>query len=464
MPRLAALAAAGRYKLDNPPPTAREVILFSLGIGFEHQYLFEGGAATYDDDEEGVVDLTVGGSAVHGGDQLFKESVDSIELSDAGANYLDYGAVALPSTTYIMEVWFRQPNAGHGKVVLIGQNGNIDLIVGRFDLTFNYPTCQLLVGGGGPTTYWESEVSVYGDNLPHQLIEFHEVGDRNNYIVCIDGMPVASGTNGGYLVNLGKPSFNGLASETANIRSGADFGAAYFMDNGGEMDLLQARLFYEAAALSGQDMLTIPRWYILDSVNVQSVGGTDDKDVLLGDVNNDTGIRSGAIPRNGKVYFEVFIINQGQATTAIRYGIRKLAEGGNVGNTADNAEDGYTQNSQFLADGLQATLSGQDNLALETAVTGNTFQIAIDWDTGDWWFGDGTNYKGSGTPGSADPANGTDPFGVSSGVGPLDVNVNWAVWVRNNGTLGNGNIRLVTAAADFAHTPPTGFVAWEDAI
>jgi hypothetical protein len=211
------------------------------------------------------------------------------------------------------------------------------------------------------------------------------------------------------------------------------------------------------------DMLTNPQWCLLDSVNVQSVGGTGDKDVLLGDVNNDTGIRSYAIPRNGKVYFEVFIIDQGDAATAIRYGIRKLAEDGNVGDTC-LAEDGYLQNSQFIVDGQQATLSGQDNLTLETQTTGNTFQIAIDWDTGDWWFGDGTNYKGSGTPGSADPANGTDPFGVSTGVGPLDIDVNWACWVRNNSTLGNGNVRLVTAAADFAHTPPTGFVAWEDAI
>ena len=461
MPRLAALAAAGRYKLDNPPPTARVVLLTGLGIGFEHQYPFEGGVVTYNDDVELAVDLTIGGTATFDGAQLFKESVDSINMGSAAANFLDYGAVALPITTYLMEVWFRQPNLGQGKCVLIGTNGNIDLIIGRFDTGVNYPTCQEL--GGAPVLYWESEVSLYGDNLPHQLLEAHEVGNRNNYLVVIDGMPVASGTNGGYLVNMGKPSFNGILTETANIRSGADFAAAYFMDNGGELDLRQARLFYEVAALSGQDMLTNPQWCALDSVNT-TIGGTGLKDATLGDVNNDTGIRSYAIPRNGKVYFEVFIINQGQATTAIRYGIRKLAEGGNVGNTADNAADGYTQNSQFIADGLQATLSGQDNLTLETQTTGNTFQIAIDWDTGDWWFGDGTNYKGSGTPGSADPANGTDPFGVSSGVGPLDVNVNWACWIRNNGTLGLGQVRLVTAAADFAHTPPTGFVAWEDAI
>lgn len=223
------------------------------------------------------------------------------------------------------------------------------------------------------------------------------------------------------------------------------------------------RLEYIKQLFTPADMLTAPQWCLLDGVNT-TVGGVDDKDATLADVFNDTGIRSYAIPRNGKVYFEVFIVDQGQATTAIRYGIRKLAEGGNVGNICDNAEDGYTQNSQFISDGLQATLQGQDNLTLETQTTGNTFQIAIDWDTGNWWFGDGTNYKGSGTPGSANPSTGTDPFGVISGVGPLDVNVNWACWIRNNSTLGNGVVRLVTAAADFAHTPPTGFVAWEDAI
>ena len=471
MPRLLALAAAGKYLLDNPPPTARENLLTNLGIGFEHQYLFEGGASTFDDDKEGNLDLTIGGSATHAGDQLLKDSPDSINMGSSGANYLDYGAAALPSTTYIMEVWFRQDNFGHGKCVMIGQNGNIDLMVGQFDLTFNYPTCQLLVGGGGPTTYWESEIDFDGDDKPHQLLEFHEVGDRNNYIVCIDGMPVASGTNGGYLVNLGKPAFNGIASETANIRCGGDFGAAYFMDNGGELDLQDARLLFEATRTDdSHQMLTTPQWFILDSVDTTILGG-DPTISKLGDVtHSEAGINSGAIPRNGKVYFELRFQLQGDNQFGCMPGIRLLNTSVLPWGLTPLATDGWRLEQSAFRDGHGVAVSVTEvtnNGNIFPPRTGEYYQFAIDWDTGDWWVGHENTWIGGGIVSNvANPSTGAFPLGVNSptGIATLELDKDYCVNLSKLATFGNSECELVTASADFSETIPTGFSAWDDAL
>jgi len=454
MPRLLAQAAAGRYIIENPPPTQRDNLLTSLGIAFEHRYLFEGGASTYDDDEEGIVDLTIGGTATFSGLQLLSASVDSVNMGNAAANFLDYGAVALPVTTYVMEVWFRQPALGHSEVVLIGTNAAVELSIGSNDGILNFPSCR--DNTGSPVLYWESEVDMYGDNLPHQLIEAHEVGNRNNYIVVIDGMPVASGTNGGYLVNFEKPAFNGASAETAAIRSGADFGAAYFMDNGGELDLLEVRKLFAFTALSGHDMLTEPRWFILDSRNSAIEPATAAKQCNNGDFTNDTGIRSGAIPRNGKVYFEIVFVSGGQGNTGV-FVIKNCLDSGPVGRVlADSSDFGY-RHEGALKDGLGTNITGLTG-TLGARSTGAVFRVAIDWDTGDWWMGDSSIWLGDG--GAGDPGTGANSLKTKA---PIDVQAHWHLQATHIGSSGLERLAIRSAAGEFTLGLPTGYSAWDDA-
>lgn len=469
MPRLLAQAAAGKYLLDNPPPTARDVLLTDLGIGFEHQYLFEGGAATFDDDEEGVLDLTIGGAATHAGDQLLKPSVDSINMGNAGANYLDYGAVALPVTTYIMEVWFRQPDLTHTEVVLIGTNAAVELSIGSNDGVFRFPTCR--DNTGAPVLYWESEIDFYGDNKPHQLIEAHEIGNRNNYTVIIDGMPVASGTNGGYLVNFEKPAFNGAAAETAAIRSGADFGAAYFMDNGADLTLEEARNLFVATRIdSSHSMLTNPQWFILDSDHTTLIGGDPTKCKMDDVVFGQAGINSGIIPRNGKVYFELLFILQGDNQFGCLPGIRKIISGGNVYGLPPSANDLFHLNQSQIRDGTDTQFTGTqvtNNGNIFPPRTGEYYQFAIDWDTGDWWVGHENTWIGGGIISNvANPSTGAFPLGVNSpgSIAPLDLDADYCVNLRKLSSFGNSECQIVTASADFFNAIPTGFTAWDDAL
>lgn len=476
MPRLLSMGAAGQYFRDPPPPppfpsTDRDTVLGGFATAFIHEYLFEGGTATYLDDENAVKNVTGGasGDPTFGGIQLSGASVDSVNFGNADARHTNWQAGAptpLETTVLAVEFWYRQPDLSQTVCDLIGSQSDDNVILGRESGVTNFPNFR---NHSPAFTFWEPEVDLYGDNKIHQLVEAHDVGTPANYIVYIDGIPVASGTNdglvgananGGWSGVGGGPCFNGNSAQAAADRSGADFGSCHMYNNGQTLSQLDVRQLYEASALPGQDMLTNPQWCVLDSENT-TTGGTGLKDATLGDVNDATGIRSYAIPRNGKVYFEMFIIAQGDNAAGSRLGIRKLTEGNAVGGFAANGADGYLVSGGQLLDGAGVSVVGQDGLSLANFATNRTYQFAIDFDTGDWWVGDSTNYKGSGTPGSANPSTGTDGLGS---VAPISLVTNWAAWTRTNGTLGNGQVRLVTASADFVNSIPTGFSAWEDAI
>jgi hypothetical protein len=122
--------------------------------------------------------------------------------------------------------------------------------------------------------------------------------------------------------------------------------------------------------------------------------------------------------------------------------------------------DPDTAIDEYHTDGAGDVEDGQDNSlgitgTLGTAATGRIFQFAIDWATGDWWMGtDDTLWAGVG--GSGDPDTLANPLDA------LDLDHNWAVVNRVNGTQGNGQVRLITASGDLNFTPPINFVAWED--
>ena len=617
--------AAGHNFLDPPPlnppgPATRAAVLAGLvGLDFVHQYLFEGGNPDFLLDEEGDTSRTLrllAATPTFGGAQLSKASLDSVNCGNTVQCLFEYN-FTVPLTIFAWELWYRQPDLGHNRCVLMGAPLNSNINIGRFNNTFNYPMFR---NDTNQTVGWESEVDLYGDNKIHQLIEAHEPATRENFILYIDGMPVASGTNAGVL-NDGSsgsqggwssgqqgPAFNGRNVGLTNAeRSGADFGSFHFYDGGAELTQLAVRQLYEGTAItvgvnapaglesgvildaqlsastefdaargaefarlnnadgshwapltsntgewwkidfgsivqvvgistqggggtanfvetynlefndddsatwiqySGNpltgnsdtssivtnalvpftcrflrfraltwtsfinlraefelrveaipvrtiDMLTSPRWFILDSINC-TVSAAPAKDLTCGDVTDNTGGRSGAIPRNGKVYFEVEIIAQGDDTASNLLGLRRLSEGGNVGFTPTIPDFEYhTDGAGDVVDGQGTTLGITGTLG--TAATARIFQFAIDWASGDWWMGtDNTVFAGVG--GVGNPSTGANPLTA------LDIRFNWAVIDRVNGANGNGVVRLITADADLNFAKPTGYVAWEDAI
>ena len=470
MPRRLTLGAAGHNFLDPPPlgppgPASRAAVLSGLvGLDFIHQYLFEGGDPDYFLDEEGSRDLTsIAGTPTFGGDQLSRASIDSVNCGNTVQCLFAYDFI-VPLSIFAWELWYRQPDLGHDRCVLMGAPLNSNINIGRFNNTFNYPMFR---NDTNQTVGWESEVDLYGDNKIHCIIEAHEPATRENFILYIDGMPVASGTNagvlndgssgsqGGWSTGQKGPSFNGRNVGLTNAeRSGADFGSFHFYNGGKELTQLAVRQLYEGTALAGQDMLTSPRWFILDSINC-TVSADPAKDLTCGDVTDNTGGRSGAIPRNGKVYFEVEIIAQGDDTASNLLGLRRLSEGGNVGFTPSLPDFEYhTDGAGDVVDGAGTSLGITGTLG--TAATARIFQFAIDWDTGDWWMGtDNTVFAGVG--GVGNPSTGANPLTA------LDIRYNWAVVNRVNGANGNGVVRLITADADLNFTKPTDYVAWEDA-
>lgn len=462
--------AAGQFFRDPPPlgepgPATRAAVIAGLvGLDFPQQYLFEGGLSGYLLDEEGVRDLTsIAGTPTFGGDQLSRTSIDSINCGNTVQCLFEYN-FTVPLTTFAWELWYRQPDLGHNRCVLTGSPLNSNINMGRANNTFRYPMFRNDTNGA---VGWESEVDLYGDNKIHCLLEAHELATRENYILYIDGMPVASGTNAGALNNgffgghggwsssIKGPSFNGRnVGLTDAERSGADFGSFHFYNDGAELTQLAVRQLFEGTALPGQDMLQSPRWFILDSINC-TVSAAPAKDLTCGDVTDNTGGRSGAIPRSGKVYFEVEIIAQGDDTASNLLGLRRLSEGGNVGFIPTLPTFEYhTDGAGDVVDGAGTTLGITGTLG--TAATGRIFQFAIDWDSGDWWMGtDDTVYAGVG--GVGNPSTGANPLDA------IDERFNWAVVNRVNGANGNGIVRLITANNDLNHIPPLGFNVWEDA-
>lgn len=480
MPRRIALAAAGRYVLDYPPfpgigrggEDERLATLTSLSTAKLQEFLFEGGDPAYRTAD-------VGAAVLIQENVSFAPSQGNQFLSFAAPTSIQYEAVDLmgdrqvasyPAGVYAMEIWYKQPDRNRGRtggyICVISLTGNQNFMFGSYYRasilrTYRFPAVMNTFNG---VLEWESFIDLYGDDKPHQLLELHEVGIRNNTLAVLDGVPIASCTTGGFVVNTdgqNGPAFNGRAGN-GNQRAGASFGSATWYDNGQEITLQDARELYETSALVGEDMLTVPAWVPLDSVNctfLDNWHGGAYKYLQAGDVANDTGARSGAIPRRngGKTYFEVEVVNQGDNNQSARLGIRRMINADNVGSQLSGADVGHSiyvfQNTAYRDNLVSLGLNVIPDVAsgLTNFETGVIFQVAIDWQTGKVWFGKNGNWNDTG-----DPANGTGELYT------IDVQTNWAVHHHNADTSGNALVKLRSNYYELAFAPPAGFTAWVD--
>ncbi len=456
-------------------PNNRLLEVDRMGVQKDREYLFEGSDTTeyrFDSNEwQQKYPLSEGAGAatnrVLGGTQISHASPDSATWGRSTNDPFVFNSnvMSVNNEVHTWEFWYRQPDFSQDISILIGGTLNSRIIVGKADAAINAPCCR---NNFNASLVWESEVETYGDNKFHQLMEIHDSAFDTDYFVTLDGMPIADGTNTGWLLlNTGGNKFNAdLNLATGLEASGGDFGSYHQYRGGTPPTLYDVRRLYEASALDGNDMLSFPQWCTLTGVNITTIGGAGDKDLTLGDVTGNTGILSYAIPRNGKVYFEMEILAQGDTTTAIRTGIRKITidDGGDTSasngvgqHLTDDVNDTYWTGGGSLAQGDFTAVTGVTGHP-ENAITNQVFRVAIDWDSGEWWIGDDNSWAGVG--GVGDPGAGTNSLHTNA---PIDTDYNWAVWAGNNGAAGNGQIRLTTASGDMNLAIPAGFSAWEDA-
>ncbi len=197
-------------------------------------------------------------------------------------------------------------------------------------------------------------------------------------------------------------------------------------------------------------------WNPLDSVNTV-VAGASNRDALLGDVADDTGVRSIAIPRVGKVYFELYVINQGDSVFG-SLGIRKLIDPNPVGddNPLADADSLYMKNTNLYRGTVTLPYGNASQHGLVGQLTGTTLMFAIDWSTGETWVGTDGAWNGeNGTFAAGDPASGVNP------VTTIDTTVDWGTWCCVVGAVGNQQYRIVASLADLTYAPPLGFKAWD---
>jgi len=402
MPRKQLAAVAGRNLLFGPPGSgpsgfagrgqtdARAATISALGIAPLAEMLFEGGDGVdnvaFDEIRGNTVANDNGaGVIVHGGVPFSFHSVDSIQFNNVDANYVQI-TINLP-TFFVFELWFRDNLTDGDHSAIFGNTDNFRIHTGRGTVTgFNWPSHR---NDFNAALSWEPEVDLSSDGLVHQLLEFRDTVGGINYIVCIDGMPVASATlDGGTQLNL-KPSFNDRFDAAASERFGGEMGSFVAFDDGGNLTLRDCRELFETSARNGHDMLTAPRWFIIDSSNVAGLDPIIARQVDLGDVLNDTGIRSGAIPRSilgeldgRNTYFELEIIDQGDDATATLIGLRRFAEGGPVGGDPDNPEEAIYLKAGSLFDGANVLIPESDVIGLESGVILDAQMTAKSFDPG----------------------------------------------------------------------------------
>lgn len=476
MPRIITLAAAGRYILDNPPfvlsgrgSTAnRATTLAALSVAKLTEHLFEGGTSTWLDDEIGTLDLATNVEAAHGDSRLTFASVDSVGFSKTTNMYAGSATQTYGTGIYAWEMWMKPPGwvnlytAFIG--MLVGQNTNQYTFLGKygenFTRIFNFP---IAVNKFNNTIFWESKYDI-DDTIILQIVEAHEIATRANFIVVINGIPVASGTNTGMLsewevYNQG-PQYNGRPGAPAADLGAQKMASATWYDNGQTLTLQDIRELYETSALLGQDMLTLPHWVVGDAENTTLVDdGITDAIATLGDVTDATGIRSGAIPRTReKIYFEMEIVAQGDAINAIRPGIRRMITAADVGDQTTVGENGSKHHWYVDGDDIHVDRGTDTNVDVDAGsigqATGVIIMFAINWASGKFWIG----RNGVWGDNSGDPATGANPLDT------LDKNTNWAAHIFNNGALGNGVVKLITKFHEMRYPVPQNFDSWVQQI
>lgn len=449
-------------------PNRRAASLQFMGAIKDREWLMEGGTAalvirdTGDRLEGDWYTLVGGNEPTYNGDQLSHSSPTSVRwgavrgMNFANAQYFE--------DTHAFELIFRNTNNGGAKVCLLGAQSNANIALGKN--TAFAPNWPSITNNFNGAVLMESEVDLWGDFVTkYHLMEIHDERHGDSFLTIVNGMPVADETTGALKGMLGVGAGGWEMNANFNVsdaaRSQADYGSLTLFRGGNTFNLFKARQLYEASVIGDQDMLTLPRWFKFDGVNV-TVGGTGDKDLTLGDVSGDTGCRSGAIPRNGKVYFELFVIAQGDSTFG-DLGIRKLTEPSTVGDNISLTQDDalYMQSTNLYdnqgTNPLPYGNSSQHGLLDQS--TGRTMMFAIDWDTGETWVGtDGAWNGAAGSYPVGDPATGANPAKV------IDTDTNWACWACVVGAVGNQQYRIVSADADLVYAKPAGYVAWEDAV
>lgn len=474
MPRRTGLAAAGRYLILNPPPppvgrgsvSNRATTLAGFSVAKLVEYLFTGLAPTAWDDNVGIADLTENGSVVTQGPPLSWASTKSVDFSQTAAEYVRLTSNYWGSTAHALEVWFRLDELPDRHIIgslgnslrLFANSNNDSAMIGAVtnsgNLVQQFPEAKNVFNG---TPRWNSFIDAYIQDLTFQLVEAHEVGTRANYLVVLNGIPIAVGTNSGQLpdYDITGPAFNGNASTTAAEKLGAEFGYFTVYDDGQTLSLQDIRELYETTALDNQNMLDLPAWVPLDGENVTLPQTFNLRYADLADVLDTTGIRSCAIPRyvnRLKIYFEIEILDQGDSVTAVRPGIRRMISAADVGDQTTIGENGNEHHFYIDGTDLRVDRATLVHAGATDQSTGRVYGFAIDWDAGDFWVSeDGTWLQG-------DPSTGVNPSGT------LDRDTSWAAHVWNNGADGNAKVRLRTKYYEMAYPLPTNYDSWEQKV
>lgn len=470
MPRRIGLAAAGRFLIDNPPPEStgrgsaanRASTLAGFSVAKLVEYLFEGVAPGAWDDNIGIADLTENGSVSTAGSPLSYASLASVDFSQTAGEYARLTANYWGATAHTFEMWYRLDElpdrhavSSLGNSLRLVANSNNDssmigAVINTISLVQPFPAAKNVFNG---VEEWESFVDTYIQGLTFQLVEAHEVGTRANYLVVLNGVPIAVGTNSGHLPfwDATGPAFNGQASTGVAEKIGAEFGYFAVYDDAQTLSLQEIRELFETSSFDNANMLDLPVWVPLDAENVTLPDPFTLKYADLADVLDSTGIRSCAIPRSVfqlKVYFEIEIIDEGDSTTAVRPGIRRMITAADVGDQTTVGEDGNEHH--FYVDGTDLRVDRHTlvHAGATDQSTGRVYGFAIDWETGDFWVSeDGVWLQG-------DPTTATNPSGT------LDKDTAWAAHVWNNGADGNAKVRLRTKFYEMISVP-SGWNSWE---
>jgi hypothetical protein len=111
--------------------------------------------------------------------------------------------------------------------------------------------------------------------------------------------------------------------------------------------------------------------------------------------------------------------------------------------------DNYGNIASFKTASVSASLANNTNLGIG-AVSGDVFQLSIDFDAGKFWVGKNGTWYSSGNPGAG--TNATATF-TNSGL-------TWRVWVETTAYSDNWNKAVVNfGQRPFAYTAPSGFKA-----
>jgi len=159
-------------------------------------------------------------------------------------------------------------------------------------------------------------------------------------------------------------------------------------------------------------------------------------------------VRSVSSCNSRKVYYEMHIDAKSANNITIGWMDSSHSLTNRVGEDGSNVGVGWWTAGRLYRDGGFVTLSG-------TAGTDDYVQVAVDFATGDIWFGINNSWLGSGSP---DPATGTDPNMTETEFTSGDYYIAATLYDKDPAHV----VTIRTSQSEMEGTIPTGFVCPDD--